>query len=802
MIKNYFKVSLRNLWKNKGFSSINIFGLAVGIACSLLIFLFVKDENSYDRFHKDADNIYRVVKDFINDDGSLIPDATTQSPLAAAMQAEMPEVAQVTRIRPNWGRGYLIKYGEKKISEEKIYGIDSSFFDVFTFPFIQGNAKTAFKDVNSIVLTESSAKKIFGNENPVGKTVNVDAFGDLMVSAVIRDVPANSHFHFDYLVSYRRQPGKTPQLTSWNGYNDYTYVKLKPGSYVPAFVKKIQQLNDRNVEKSYSKFYVQPLTDIHLTSNLKWELEPNGDKQYVYIFTLIALFIIVIAAINYMNLSTAKASVRAKEIGVRKVAGALRSSLVNQFLTESVVTCLFAAVLAIVLSQLLLPIVNDLTAKQLTLFDGPGLLYAIVGSLILGIVAGFFPALYLSSFKPIAVLKGLKLNDSGALNLRKVLVVVQFTISIVLIIGAVIISQQMHYLRSAKLGLDTEQVMVIRNAGFLSVSDRGAFRNELKQLPGVKEVTASNGFLPNGFSTSRMSVKGSTQQQQINFISVAYNFLDVMGVKVKEGRGFSTNFQADTLNNGIPGGPLEQTIGSIILNETAVKELNLSSPIGKQILWGNDKDTNYYVNVVGVVHDFHFTSLRNEIKPFAFVAHPRPQGTWLVKLSGNNIPNTLKQIENKWKQFPSERALDYTFLDETFARLYLAEARFQKVFISLVILGIVIACLGLLGLATFAAQQRVKEIGIRKVLGASIPNIVQLLSRDFLKLVIIAFVIALPVGWYATNRWLQDFAYRVDIKWWVFLLAGLIAMLIAFVTISFQTIRAAVANPVKNLRTE
>ena len=473
MIKNYFKVSIRNLWKNKGFSSINIFGLAVGIACSLLIFLFVKDENSYDRFHKDADNIYRIVKDFVNDDGSLIPDATTQSPLAPAMQAEMPEVARITRVRPNWGRGYLIKYADKKISEEKIYGVDSSFFDVFTFPFVEGNAKTAFKDVNSIVLTSTSAKKIFGKQNPVGKTVNVDAFGDMMVAAVIHDVPTNSHFHFDYLVSYRKQPGNTPQLTNWNGYNDYTYVKVKPGTNVPAFVKKIQQLNDRNVEKSYSKFYVQPIRDIHLTSNLKWELEPNGDKQYVYIFTLIALFIIVIAAINYMNLSTAKASVRAKEIGVRKVAGALRSSLVNQFLVESVVTCLFASVLAIVLSQLLLPVVNDLTGKQLSLFAGPGLMYAIIGSLLLGIVAGFFPALYLSSFKPIAVLKGLKLNDSGALNLRKGLVVVQFTISIVLIIGAVIISQQMHYLHSAKLGLDTEQVMVIRNAGFLSPSDRG-----------------------------------------------------------------------------------------------------------------------------------------------------------------------------------------------------------------------------------------------------------------------------------------------------------------------------------------
>jgi putative ABC transport system permease protein len=802
MIKNYFKVSLRNLWKNKGFSAINIFGLATGIACSLLIFLFVKDETSYDRFHKDANRIYRVVKDFVNDDGSLIPDATTQAPLAPAMQSEMPEVASITRVRPNWGRSYLIKYGDKKFTEEKIYGVDSSFFDVFTFPFIEGNARNAFKDVNSIVLTETVAKKIFGRGNPVGKTINVDAFGDMMVSGVVKDVPSNAHFHFDCLVSYHKQPGQTRQLTNWNNYNDYTYVKIKPGTNIPAFVKKIQALNDHNVEKSFSRFYVQPIKDIHLTSNLKWELEPNSDKQYVYIFTLIALFIILIAGINYMNLSTAKASVRAKEIGVRKVAGALRSSLINQFLLESVITCLIASTVAIAIAQLLVPVVNELTGKQLSLFKGQGILYAVAGSLLLGIVAGFFPALYLSSFKPISVLKGLKLNERGALGLRKVLVVIQFTISIVLIIGAVVISQQMHYLRSKKLGLNTDQVVVIRNAGFLSPSDRSAFKNEIKQLTGVKEVTASDGFLPNGFSTSRMNVKGSTKEQQINFISVDYNFLDVMDIKIKEGRGFSTKFLGDTLNNGIPGGPLEQNIGSIIINETAAKEFNLSSPVGKQILFGSEKDTNYYVTIVGIAGDFHFTSLRNEIKPFAFFVNPKAQGTLLVKLSGNNIESTLAQIQKKWKQFPSERPLDYTFLDETFAKLYQAESRFQKVFVSLVILGIIIACLGLLGLATFAAQQRVKEIGIRKVLGASIANIVQLLSKDFLKLVLVAFVIALPVGWYATNKWLQDFAYRIDVKWWVFLLAGFIAIVIAFFTISFQTVRAAIASPVKNLRTE
>ncbi|HEX8331995.1 MAG TPA: ABC transporter permease, partial [Segetibacter sp.] len=602
MFQNYIKMAFRNLWNNKGFSSINILGLAIGITCSLLIFLFVTDEVSYDRFHKDSDNIYRVVKDFVNDDGSRIPDATTPAPLAPAMQREIPEVASITRIRPNWGRSYLIKYKEKKVAEEKLYGVDSSFFNVFTFPFVAGNAKDALKNSTSIVVTQTAAKRLFGNENPLGKTINVDAYGDLMVSGVLKDVPANAHFHFDFLVSFNLLSGVNDQQTNWNNYNDVTYVKTKPGINIAEFTKKIQALNDRNVEKSYSIFYVQPITDIHLTSNLKWELEPNGNEQYVKIFTLIGIFIIVIAAINYVNLATAKASARAKEIGVRKVIGALRRSLISQFLTESVITCIIASLIAIIFAQLLLPVVNQLTGKQLTLIQDPLLLvYVIASTLLLGIIAGFFPALYLSSFKPIAVLKGFKLNEKGALNLRKGLVVVQFTISIVLIIGALIISQQMNYIRSANLGLDTKQVVTITNTGFLSGADRNAFKNELSHIPGIQEVTSSNSILPDKFSTTRVSLKGTTKEQQINYIAVGYNYLDVMNIEIKEGRGFSEKFLADTATNGIPGGPLEQTIGSVVLNETAVKEFAISSPVvGKQILWATDLDTNYYMNIVGI----------------------------------------------------------------------------------------------------------------------------------------------------------------------------------------------------------
>jgi len=802
MIKNYFKIAWRSLLKQKGFSFINIFGLATGMACSLLIFLFVKDETSYDRFHNDAGQIYRVVKDFVNDDGSRLPDATTPPALAPAMQRDIPEVAVTTRVFPGWGANFLIKYGDKKISEDKLYRVDSSFFDVFTFPFVHGNAKDAFREVQSIVLTESSAKRYFGNDNPVGKTLQIDRLGNLMVSGVLKDVPHASHFHFDFLISTRKFGGNID--ADWGFYNFYTYAKLKPNSNITAFTKKVQDVYKKNTTNGTNIFYVQPLTDIHLTSNLKWELEPNSDKLYVYVFTIIGIFILLIAGINYVNLATAKASVRAKEIGVRKVTGALRSSLIGQFLVESVITCLMAALLAVIFAQLLLPVANALTLKQLTVIGNPGVLgYMLVGVLLLGIIAGFFPAIYLSSFKPITVLKGLKIKEKGTLSLRKTLVVIQFTISTVLIIGVLIISQQMHYLRSAKLGLNKEQVIVVKNAGAMSAADRNAFQNTVLQDQEVKKIATSDGVVGGLNWTNSMSVKGSQNSQLVNFLNVSYDFLDVLGIEMKEGRSFSPQFPADTLRNGIPGGSLEQTIGSIILNETAVKDLQITAPVvGKQVLWNNDADTMYYVTIVGVAKDFHFTSLRNEIKPFAFVNNPKRVANFTIKLSTDKVQSSLAKIENTWKKFLADRSFEYTFLDETYTKLYQSEERFQKVFISLVILGIIIACLGLLGLATFAAQQRVKEIGVRKVLGASVFNVVTLLSKDFLMLVIIALILAVPVAWYVMNEWLKDFAYRINIQWWIFFVAAIIAIIIALVTISTQAIKAAVSNPVKSLRTE
>jgi putative ABC transport system permease protein len=807
MIRNYFKIALRTLWKNKKLSAINITGLAVGIACSLLIFLYVQDEISYDRYHHDSAQIYRVVKDFINDDGTRIPDATTQGPLAAAMQREIPEVVKITRVHPNWGGTTWIQYGDKRFPEERLMRVDSSFFDIFTVRFLKGSPATALSDVNSVILTASTAKRYFGDDDPMGKVLKLSnqpqGLSDVTVTAIVEDVPAQSHFHFDFLMSYRRLPAQFAE-TNWGSYNFYTYVKVAKGTNVAALEKKIQDVFEKNQEDRYSKFYVQALTDIHLTSKLKWELEANGDRLYVYIFTIIGIFILLIASINYINLSTAKSSLRAKETGIRKVSGAERTSLVFQFLLESLILCFAATTLGLAIAYALIPTINDLTLKTLEItINSDILLYLFGVTLFVGVLAGLFPALYLSSFKPVAVLKGFKLNERGALNLRKSLVVVQFTISIALIIGAIVIIQQMNFLQSAKLGFDKEQVLVVQNAGALTRSDRNAFLNALREVPGVSNASTSGTILGRGFGTTRLRARGSEQEQQLNFSSVNFDFLDVVGIEMAEGRGFSRDFPADTVNNGISGGPLDQRLGGIIINEQAVKEFGLGpSAVGKQLVWDTDADTTYYVEVIGVTKNFHFTSLRNEIKPYGFLIFPNNQNNFTIKLSEANISGTLQQIEDLWRKSFPEAPFQYLFMDETFSKMYTAEARFQKIFISLVILGIIIACLGLFALATFSAEQRTKEIGIRKVLGASVSHVVMLLSKDFLKLVILSLVIAIPLSIVGMNAWLEGFAYRVNMEWWIFVVAAIIAILIAFLTISAQAFRAAVADPAKSLRSE
>lgn len=802
MLRNYFKIALRNLLKHKSLSFINIFGLAAGMACSLLIFLFVADELSYDRFNAGAGNIYRIVKDFVNDDGSRLPDATTPPAVAPAVQKEIPGIEHVTRVFPGWGDNFLFSYKEKHIYEQRLYRVDSSFFDVFTFPFVKGSAKEAFKEINSIILTEATAKKYFGKEDAMGKVLHEDNLGDLMVTGIVKDVPQNAHFHFDLLIPIRKFSGNIDGIWGW--YNFYTYFKLRAGVNIKNVEQQIQAIYKRNNKEGTNVFYTQPLTGIHLDSDLKWELEANSQRLYVYVFSIVGLLIILIASINYINLVTARSSLRAKEIGIRKVSGAYNSSLVKQFLLESVVTCMFAAILALLIAQLLLPVVNSTTQKQLSLFGGgnPVTLYFLAGALITGLLAGVVPAVYLSSFEPIIVLKGNKLSEKGVFNLRKALVIVQFTISMVLISGAGIIYQQVNYIQDAKLGLNNDQVLILKDYGALSKPTARAFENALLQIPGVKSSATADGVVGGQNWTNGASVKGSKNSQLINFLSVGYDYLDVTGIGLQEGRGFSADFPADTINR-VSNKKLDEDIGSVVLNEKAVKDLGVPSPlIGQRILWGTDGDTSYYLKLIGVARDFHFASFKNEIKPFAFIVNPRRVANLTIKLSTRNLSSVMEQVKNTWKAFAPGRPLQYSFLDETFARLYQSETNFQKVFIVLVVLSILIACLGLFGLSAFTAEQRTKEIGIRKVLGASAAGIAAMLSKDFLKLVVVAIVIATPLAWWAMSSWLQNYAYRIQISWRVFIIAGILAGLIAVVTISFQAIKAAVANPARSLRAD
>jgi len=807
MFKNYFKIAWRSLLKYKGFSAINIFGLSIGITCCVLVSLFIKDELSFDRYHKDANRIYRVVKDFVNDDGSKLPDATTPPAIGAAIQKDIPEIEHMVRFMPGWGGQFYVRNGEKKFIEENVYRADSSIFDVFSFTFLRGNAGTALKDVQSVVLTETMAKKYFGNEDPMGKTLEINTWTPRVVTAIIKDIPENSHFKFDFLCTLKYFDNNNQPIdinSSWGWYNFYTYIKLKPGTNIAGVDKKIRDVFKKNQPENKNYFYTQAVTDIHLASNLKWELRANSDKSYIYIFGIVALFILLIACINYVNLTTARSSLRAKEIGIRKVAGAIKSLLIRQFLAESVLVALLAAVFALVLAQLLLPSINGITGKHLSLIPNGNyfiVLTVFVFAVLTGLIAGFYPALYLSSFQPIKVLKGEKFSGLKKFSLRKVLVVTQFTISIALIIGAIIVMQQVKFIQDRKLGVDKDHVVMINDVGYLPRSEKQKLKNDLLQIPSVRKVAATDGIVGGQNWTTTLRLKGTQNGQLLNFLTIDADYLDALKIQLKEGRGFSSQFLSDTLNNGTPG-TTERNVGGIILNETAVRDLKIPSPaVGSQLVYDENKDTTWYVTVVGVVKDFHFTSMRNEIKPFAFFTGGR-EWYYAVKLNSSDVGNTIAQINSVWDKNVSSRPFQYFFLDETYAKLYKAEMNFKTIFFYITFIAIFIACLGLFGLSAFITEQRIKEIGIRKVLGASVSGIVGMLSKDFVKLVLIAALIAFPVAWWAMNKWLQDFVYRININWWVFIAAAVIAILIAFVTISTQAIKAAIANPVKSLRTE
>jgi len=805
MFKNYLKVALRNLWKNKAFSAINIIGLAAGLAVCLLIVLYVVDELSYDKYNKNADRIYRLDADiYFNDTQAIF--AQAPDPLALTLKQEYPAVEEMVRV--NFQNDVLIKKDNQNVRDHNVGYADSTFFKVFTIPMIAGDPVTALKEPNSIVIDKTTAKKYFNSTDVIGKILRVDDNTDCKITGVIKDIPKQSHFHFHFL----RPRGKDND--SWLSNNTYNYILVKPGvtraeiqKDVDATINKyigrdLEQVLHASLKELESKgnhfiYHAMPLTDIHLRSDKSYEIEANGNVTYVYIFSVIAIFILFIACINFMNLSTARSANRAKEVGIRKVAGSLRSHLMTQFLTESVLLSFFSLLFAIGIAALLVPLFNQLAGKEMSVISlfSTWLFPAMIALVFLvGLLAGSYPAFYLSSFQPIEVLKGKVAKGFKSSWLRSGLVVFQFCVSIILIIGTIIIYNQLDYIRSRKIGYNRDHVLVIHNAYYLD-KQIYTFRNELLNIPGVVNASIS-GDLPtsNGFDNEgwfRDAAMDANKAVVLTNFFVDNDYIPTLGMEIKQGRNFSKDFPTDSLG--------------VILNEAAVKVLGYKDPFKETIYRPNFYDGSIHgslaYHVVGVVKDFNFSSMHQSVGPL-IIQRGDNWGSIAVRADTKNISSVISGIKNKWMGMVPAQPFNYTFMDADFENVYTTEQRTGKLFITFAVFAILIGCLGLFGLVTYAAEQRIKEIGVRKVLGASVSGIVAMLSKDFAKLILIASLIAFPLAWWAMHKWLQSFAYRITISWWIFIVAGITALLIALLTVSFQAIRAAIANPVKSLRTE
>ncbi|THU34844.1 FtsX-like permease family protein [Niastella caeni] len=808
MLKNYLKIAFRNLWKSKGFSAINITGLAIGLATCLLIMLFVLDELSYDRYNKKADRIYRVDGD-IKFGGNHFLLATSTDPMGPTLKKDFPQVEQYVRFRK--AGGLLLKKGNENVQEENVVYADSTLFDVFTLPMLDGNPQTALREPNSLVVTETTARKYFNTTQAAGRSILINNRDHYTITGVIKDIPAQSHFNFDFFVSLSTRAES--RNNNWLSNNFNTYIVLKKGAdpklleaqfdalvekYVGPQVMQFMSINLDEFKKSgnYEKHYLTPLTSIHLYSDKEAELAPNSNIQYVYIFSAIAFFILLIACVNFMNLSTARSANRAREVGVRKVLGSLKANLVKQFLTESILLSCMALVLALVLVWTLLPYFNQLAAKdiKLNILANPWLLPMLLLLVIAtGLLAGSYPAFYLSSFKPIQVIKGKLAAGLKTSWLRSGLVVFQFATSIILIIGTIVIYKQLHYIQSHKPGFNREQVLVIHNTNPLGGKAK-TFREEIVKLPGIENATIADYLPTNGWRNDNPVFADPTLDQKkavsMQTWDVDDQYIPTLGMELVAGRNFSAKFPTDS--------------SGIIINEAAAKMYGFSDPIGKNLYYIRDLNNPRNVStlhIVGIVKDFNFSSLRQQVTPLSMMLGNNP-GNIAMRIHSTDIKSLVVQIEKKYKAIVPGEPFNYTFMDEDFDSIYHTEQRMGVIAISFSALAILIACLGLFGLAAYAAEQRTKEIGIRKVLGATVSNITAMLSKDFLKLVIVAAVIAFPLAWWAMHSWLQDFAYRTNISWWVFLMAGGLAALIAIVTVSFQTIKAAIMNPIKSLRTE
>nr|WP_295922203.1 ABC transporter permease [uncultured Dyadobacter sp.] len=788
MLKSYIKIAWRNIARQKAYSILNIAGLSIGMACSILILLWVQNEWSYDRFHKQADQIFRLTCN-----AGDFKVAVSPAGMARGLQTQMPQIEAAVRLSKPLTS--LFEAGDKRFEEKRVFFADSNFLQVFSFPLLKGNANTALRGPGSVLITESMAKKYYGSEDAVGKIIRMNNKENFTVAGVLADVPADSHLQFDFIISMATAVKSTWDLQNdtWGNFNFYTYFRLAKNtntsaSGLRALTEQIGKIYTAHGQTLKVDFHLQPLTSIHLYSDMQIDLAGHGNIQYVNVFFVVAIFILVVACINFMNLATARSERRAKEVGLRKVVGAGRYQLVMQFLGESLIFSFLSLLVAIGIVYLVLPVFQMLTEKTLTihLLDTKMLISLVAIAMLTGLFSGSYPALFLSGFAPVKVLKGKMRVAGGNLIFRNGLVVTQFVVAIVLLVGTAVVYKQLHFIQSRNLGFDKSNLLYVPMTGEIWGKQQ-ALKATLAQNPLTEDFSIIS-ELPTAITSGSTDVVWDGQvtgnQIVIPSLNVDEHFTSVFKTRLLAGRGFSRAFPADSSN--------------FVINEKAmqVMGMNVGSAVGKKLTFDDTKGT-----IVGVVKDFHFKSLQYAVEPLVLRLN-KWGGLVVVRTKGGSNEATIAALGKINQQLNPAYPFTYGFLDKDLDNLYRSEQQMGSIFNLFAGLAIFISCLGLYGLSAFMAEQRKKEIGVRKVLGASVTGVVALLSRDFLRLIVVAIILASPIAWYAMNRWLQDFAYQTTIEWWVFILAGMLAASIALITVSFQSIRAALTNPVKSLRSE
>lgn len=797
MLKNLFKIAIRNIIKEKTYSAINILGLTIGITCSLFLLMYILDELSYDRYHKNADTIYRIVSNIKEPDNAFTW-AVAQIPLADELRDNYPEVKNVVRF---FGMGRnLYRNGDKQFYEEEFYLADSTVFDMFSYEFITGDIATALDNPFSLVLTEKIAKKYFGNaQSALGQSLQNPQGEEFKITAVLKDVPLNSHFRFDALISRRTQPG---YQGSWGNFGVFTYIQLPEGYDLSKMYTSLDKVIKEKVNPIFDQFGIkinyelQKITDIHLHSKIQDEAEAGGDISYIYIFGAVAAFMLIIACINYMNLATARSANRSKEVGIRKVMGSQRRQLILQFITESLVIAWIALGVSMILIYGLLPGFNTLANKELpfSYILQPTVLLSLLGIILfVGVVGGSYPAFYLSGFNPVNVLKGKLAAKGGSVIFRKALVIAQFSISIFMLISTLIVFDQLQYIRNKDLGFDKARVIRLDLSERDMQANARVLAERLKQSPEIAGVGMANASPGQGISKLLLKVEdeeGKLTDRGVDLFGANFDFIKTMGMQIVQGRDFSRDVVSDTTY-------------AVLVNESMVKRMGWKNPLGKKFVFGGGNGTEIEKLVIGVVKDYHQNSLYDAIEPLMILLD-KNNNYIFVRTAEGDVRQSLAAVEKGWKEIFPNSSFEYNFLDQDFNSQYKADEKRSQIFTAFSGLTIVIACLGLLGLSAFTTEQRTKEIGVRKVVGASVNSLVVLVSKEFFLLVGMGMILAFPAAWYFTESWLQNFAYRIELKgeWPTFIISAFLAFIITLITVGFHVIRAASANPVKALRDE